>query len=57
MENFERCATMIYAFMNALLLLQWFFIILLKHMKTVYLDKGFLDETHVKVAREVITMK
>ena len=48
---------MIYAFKNTLLLLKWFFIILLEHMKTMTLDRGFLDEAHVKIAREVITMK
>ena len=48
---------MIYIFKYASLLLQWFFIILLDHMKTMILDKGFLDGTHVKVVREVITMK
>ena len=40
---------MIYAFKSALLLLQLFFITLLEHMKTMILDKGFLDGTHVKV--------
>jgi len=40
---------MIYAFKNALLLRQWFFIILLEHMKTMTLDKGFLEGAHVKV--------
>ena len=48
---------MIYAFKNALSLLQWFFIILLKHMKTMTLDKGFLEGALVKVVNEVITMK
>ena len=48
---------MIYAFKNALSLPQWFFIILLKHMKTMTLDKGFLKGALVKVVNEVITMK
>ena len=48
---------MIYAFKNAVLLLQWFFIILLEHIKTMTLDKDFLDRAHVKVAKEVIMRK
>ena len=48
---------MIYAFKNALSLLQWFFIILLKHIKAMTLDKGFLEGALVKVVNEVITMK